>query len=167
MEKIDIQPKMSKISLNTMFFEISLSMKGEFYRARSASLSKITTAKNTRPDALSKISFENAIQNLIPKIKEILKNTNKQLGRVFTDENGKIMYSIENIIYENKQEAILQNNNTSIISALTELLKIFSTSGSNGNQLQSISNSSNINELISEQINNALQQNLDVSNGII
>lgn len=166
MEKINIQPKMSKINLNTMFFEISLSMKGEFYRARSSSLSKITTVKNIRPDALSKISFENAIQNLIPKIKEILKNTNKQLGKVFTDENGKIMYSIESIIYENKQKTILQNNNTSIISALTELLKIFSTSNSNGNQLQSISISSNINELISKQINNALQQNSDISNGI-
>ena len=128
MERINIQPKMSKIDLNTMFFEISLSMKGEFFRARSASLSKIINTKNVRPDALSKISFENAIQNLIPKIKDSLKGTDKQLGKIFTDDNGKIMFSIENIIYENSQE-VLNNNDisNSILSAFNEFLKNLSS----------------------------------------
>lgn len=168
MERINIQPKMSKIDLNTMFFEISLSMKGEFFRARSASLSKIINTKNVRPDALSKISFENAIQNLIPKIKDSLKGTDKQLGKIFTDDNGKIMFSIENIIYENSQE-VLKNNDVSnsILSAFNEFLKNLSSSVLNGNQLQNLSFVSNNNNIISEQEECQQQQNLDSNEKII
>ena len=168
MERINIQPKMSKIDLNTMFFEISLSMKGEFFRVRSASLSKIINTKNVRPDALSKISFENAIQNLIPKIKDSLKGTDKQLGKIFTDDNGKIMFSIENIIYENSQE-VLNNNDisNSILSAFNEFLKNLSSSVINGNQLQNLSFVSNNNNIISEQEECQQQQNLDIDEKII
>ena len=45
MEKISIKPKMSKINLNCMSFEIKLSMKGDIFRARSSSLAKIANVK--------------------------------------------------------------------------------------------------------------------------
>lgn len=92
MEKIIIQPKMSKINLNCMYFEIKLSMKGDIYRARSSTLSKISNIKNIRPEGSSKYSFESAIQNLIPKIEQSLEDTNFKLGKIFTNENGKILF---------------------------------------------------------------------------
>ena len=49
MEKISIKPKMSKINLNCMSFEIKLSMKGDIFRARSSSLAKIENVKVPRP----------------------------------------------------------------------------------------------------------------------
>lgn len=161
MERINIQPKMTKIDLNTMFFEITLSMKGKFFRARSASLSKIINVKNTRPDALSKTSFENAIQNLIPKIEKSLEGTNKQIGKVFTDDNGKIMYSIVNIIYENEQESF-KNNDVShpIILAFSEFLKTLSSSTLNINQLSNSLSGLDTDNIISKQEEYQSQQSL-------
>ena len=83
MEKISIKPKMSKINLNCMSFEIKLSMKGDIFRARSSSLAKIANVKVPRPEASSKYSYESAIQNLIPKIENSLEGTGKKINKVF------------------------------------------------------------------------------------
>lgn len=104
MEKIVTQPKMSKLNLNCMLFEINLSTKNNTYRARCASLSKISQVKSIRPEASSKTSFDNAVQNLIPKIESALEGTDKRLGKVFTNDEGKLMFSVDDIIYENTKE---------------------------------------------------------------
>ncbi|MBQ3413881.1 MAG: site-specific integrase [Clostridia bacterium] len=141
MEKICIQPKMSKINLNCIYFEISLSMKGEFYRARSSSLAKITTNKNNRPDSLSKTSFENAVKTLIPKIESILKETNKRIGKVFTNEDGKLMYSVEDVIYENPSINVEKNNSLNpIINVFAKMLESFTKNQITQNNLSDFSN---------------------------
>jgi len=136
-----------------MYFEISLSMKGEFYRARSSSLAKITNNKNNRPDSLSKTSFENAVNALIPKIEEILKGTNKKIGKVFTNEDGKLMYSVEDVIYENPSINVEKNNSLNpIINVFAKMLEAFTKTQINQNNLQEFSNilNNNISETIEQ-----------------
>lgn len=106
MEKIVTQPKMSKLNLNCMFFEVIMTTKGNKYRVRSSSLAQIPNIKNVRPEATSTISYENAIQKLIPKLKDALTGTNKQLGNIFQDTNGKLMYSVEDVIYKNSSSPL-------------------------------------------------------------
>ena len=76
MEKISNKPKMSKLNLNCMFFEINLSQKGDIYTARTSSLAKIKNIKNPIPESSSTKSFELAVQKLIPKIETALEGTN-------------------------------------------------------------------------------------------
>lgn len=151
-----------------MFFEIILSKKGEKFRARSTSLTKISNITNTRPESTSNQSYENAIQKLIPKIKDALVGTNKQLGRVFQDEDGKIMYSIEDIIYESKQE-ISQNDNplNSLVCMFTEILKNLSSNPLALNNLQDFSNVLNNNSIALEHSKNIIQSDLTENNKII
>lgn len=112
-----------------MFFEIVLSMKGSSFRARSASIAQIANVKCSRPEATSTSSYENAIQKLIPKIEDSLNGTSKHLGKVFQNENGKIMYSVENIIYQNNNITSLQANSLNIITTtFKEILKNLSSS---------------------------------------
>lgn len=148
MEKIITPSKMSKINLNSLFFEIILSMKGSSFRARTASMTQITNIKDTRPEATSTSSYENAIQKLIPKIENSLKGTDKYLGKVFQAENGKIMYSVENVIYQNNQVSPSQDDSLSILTTtIVELLKKVSYSIPNIN-MQELSNTviNNINK---------------------
>lgn len=124
MEKIITPQKISKISLDCMFFEIILTIKNNKFRARSSSMAQIVNIKNPRPEAMSQYSYENAIQRLIPKIEAALVGTNKKLGSITQDENGKIIYSVENIIYQNQLTSCQSNNYLNIIiSAFTETLK--------------------------------------------
>ncbi|MBO6232926.1 MAG: site-specific integrase [Clostridia bacterium] len=141
MEKIYVQPKMSKINLNCMFFEISLSMKGGYYRARSSSLKTICIKKNDRPETLSKISYENAVNKLIPKIENYLEGTNKKIGKIFTTETGKVMYSVENVIYENPSNNLTNSNpiNT-LIAAFTKMIENISNNKVNQNNFQELTN---------------------------
>lgn len=140
MEKIVTQSKMSKINLNSMSFEIILSMKGNSFRARSASIAQISNVKDIRPESTSKISYENAIQKLIPKIENALSGTNKYLGKIFQDENGRTMYSVENIIYQKPQEPILNNNISVDVSTICiEVLKKIIQMG-NIDNIQQVSN---------------------------
>lgn len=140
MEKIFTQPKMSKISLDCMFFEIILSSKGNGFRARSSSMAKIANIKEARPEATSKYSYENAIQKLIPKIENALVGTEKQLGKVTQDENGKIIYTVENIIYQ-KEPLTSQTNNSLnfILSAFMETFKTISSLSANTDSIQNLS----------------------------
>ena len=117
MEKIVTPPKMSKISLNSMSFEIILTMKDKGFRARSSSMAQIANIKNPRPEATSQYSYENAIQKLIPKIEAALVGTNKKLGNISQDENGKIIFSIENIIYENALNSLQSNTSLNLIAS--------------------------------------------------
>lgn len=61
-------------------------MKGDSFRARSSSIAQINNVNETRPEATSKISYENAIQKLIPKIEKALVGTNKNLGKVYQEK---------------------------------------------------------------------------------
>ena len=141
MEKISTQPKMSKINLNCMSFEIKLSMKGEIFRARSSSLMKIENIKNPRPEATSKQSYEMAIQNLIPKIEEALEGTNKKFSKISVNNNGQVIFFVENIIYENIQEFYLNTNSlNNMIISFTKLLENLYTKPENMNKIQEVSN---------------------------
>ena len=148
MEKISIKPKMSKINLNCMSFEIKLSMKGDIFRARSSSLAKIANVKVTRPEASSKYSYESAIQNLIPKIENSLEGTGKKISKVFVDNLGNVMYFVENIIYENKYE--LYNNTNSLnnmILSFTKLLENLYSNPESMDKIQEVSQILNNNNL--------------------
>ena len=123
MEKITTQPKMSKINLDSMFFEIILSMKGDSYRARSSSLSKIPNIKDARPESSSKYSYENAIQKLIPKIENSLSVTTKQLCKIFQSTDGKVMFSVDNIIYETQPNSVHTDSVNLITSVFIDALK--------------------------------------------
>ena len=140
MEKISTQPKMSKINLNCMSFEIKLSMKGEIFRARSASLLKIENVKNPRPESTSKISYEMAIQNLIPKIEDALEGTNKKFSKISINNDGNVIFFVENIIYENTQE-FYQNTNSlnNMIMSFTKLLENLYLRPENMNKIQEVS----------------------------
>lgn len=152
MEKIVTPAKMSKTNLDSMFFEIILNMKGDKFRARSSSLAKINNVKVLRPESVSKISYENAIQGIIPKIEDALSCTNKKLGKVFYDENGKLLFSVENVIYTNPLNKNFSTNNTQLNSLVSSFLGIM-------NQLVQVSslNSNNISD-ISNNIVNLLPQ---------
>lgn len=124
MEKIYTQAKISKIDLDSMLFEIIASRKGDGYRVRTSSMSQIPNIKDPRPEATSQYSYENAMQKLIPKIEDSLLGTTKKLGRIFQDEYGKIMFSVENIIYNNSTISTSLNNPVNIISSIvTEVIK--------------------------------------------
>lgn len=128
MEKIITSPKMTRLDLDNMFFEIILSTKGTSFRARSSSLSQIPNVKDTRPEATSKVSYENAIQKLIPKIENSLITTNKKLGKVFQDKD-KVMFSVENIIYQTQQPTTLPENSINIFTnVFMEMIKKLSPS---------------------------------------
>lgn len=160
MEKINIQPKMSKINLDSMFFEIILSMKGDKFRARSSSLTAISNVKDVRPEALSKDSYENAIQRLIPKIENALIGTNKQLGKIIQNLDGKIIYSIENIIYKNEEKIANTNNSLNLVlSVLNETLKSISSSTINTDNLQNLTNIFNNIDTTSSQ--NVISSNIN------
>lgn len=153
MEKIITPAKMSKTNLDCMFFEIILSMKGEKYRARTASLAKINNIKNLRPEAVSKISYENAIQAVIPKIEDSLNCANKRLGKVFYDENGRLLFSVENVIYNNSSNINFSSDNSQLNSLLSNFIGII-------NQLSQASPLNNINiPEISNNIASLLPQN--------
>lgn len=125
MDKIVNIPKMSKIDLNNMFFEITLSQKGDGFRARSSSLACIENIKDSRPEAFSKISYENAIQKLIDKIEKALNGTLKKLGKVYQKDDGRIFYSVENVLFNNQQS----NNfiNDCVGNFLTNFTNTFNT----------------------------------------
>ena len=155
MEKIVTPAKMSITNLDCMFFEIILSMKGEKYRARTTSLAKINNIKNLRPEAVSRISYENAIQAVIPKIEDSLSCTNKKLGKVFYDENGKLMFSVETILYNNYNSA-----NINISSGNPQLNTLVSNFIGIINQISQAAplNNTNLTE-ISNSISNFIPQN--------
>lgn len=121
MEKIVTPLKMSKINDNTMSFEILLSAKFNGFRARSSCLSKINNIKDLRPEAFSKYSYEDAIQKLIPKLQSALLGTNKKLGAIFQDKNGKVFFSIENKLYETPQ--VVSSNADSLASVLSQFVE--------------------------------------------
>ena len=98
MEKIVTKPKMSRIDLNKMCFKIILSMKGDKYRARTETLSKIPNIKSTRPEATSKNSYNDAVQKLIPKIENSLEGTDQRLGEIYQEENGSLTFYVQKII---------------------------------------------------------------------
>ena len=158
MEKIVTQSKMSKINLDSMFFEIILSIKGSSFRARSASLAQISNVKDTRPEATSIISYENAIQKLIPKIESSLDGTDKCLGKVFQDDSGKIMYSVENIIYQNNKTTSLQGDSLNMFTSIfIEVLKNLAPSlNINNNNVQQVSDIivNNVNDITKSSQNN-------------
>ena len=62
MEKIVTMPKMSKINLDSMFFEIILSMKGDSFRARSSSIAQIN---NVNENYLTYNIYEFSLEILI------------------------------------------------------------------------------------------------------
>lgn len=155
MEKIVTMPKMSKINLDSMFFEIILSMKGDSFRARSSSIAQINNVNETRPEATSKISYENAIQKLIPKIEKALVGTNKNLGKVYLEKDGRIFYTVENILYENQQSNIVINNSINniigtLINTLTTTISSLQSNGLNVGQIENVlsNNISNIKDNI-------------------
>lgn len=169
MEKIITAPKMSKINLESMFFEIILSMKGTSYRARSESITQIPNVKEVRPEATSICSYENAIQKLIPKIENSLDGTGKCLGKVFQNENGKIMYSIENIIYQNNQNqtTFMKDNSLNIVTKFMNFLRdLVSSNSANNMNIQQLSNilSNNVSQEIglNESSNNETIKFTDV-----
>ena len=127
MEKMIATPKMSRIDLNEMCFKILLSMKGNKFRARSEILSQIPNIKNSRPEATSTKSYNDAVQKLIPKIQDSLKDTNKKLGEIHQDENGNIIFYVHNIVYSEQKTAFYYNsNNTSIdISSMSNIFNTF------------------------------------------
>ena len=98
-------------------------MKGDSFRARSSSLSKIPNVKDARPESSSKYSYENAIQKLIPKIEKSLSGTTKQLGKIFQSTDGKVMFSVDKIIYETKQPPVHADSVNLITSAFIDALK--------------------------------------------
>lgn len=139
MEKIVTMPKMSKVNLDSMFFEIILSMKGDSFRARSSSIAQINNVNDTRPEATSKISYENAIQKLIPKIENALVGTNKNLGKVYQEKDGRIFYSVENILYANQQlNTVVNNDISNLINTLTTTLLSLQANGLNVGQIQNV-----------------------------
>lgn len=159
MEKIVTMPKMSKINLDSMFFEIILSMKGDSFRAKSSSIAQINNVNDTRPEATSKVSYENAIQKLIPKIEEALVGTNKNLGKVYQEKDGRIFYSVENILYENQQSNIFLNNDISnLINTLTTTLLSLQANGLNVGQIQKVL-PNNINNSTIAQTNTTSESN--------
>ena len=141
MEKIFTQSKISKINLDTMFFEIILSTKGNSFRVRSASLAQIPNINIDRPEATSTISYENAIQKLIPKIENSLEGTDKCLGKIFQSDSGKLMYSIENIIYKNNKNNSSQEDSLNMFTSIfVEVLKNLAPSlNINNNNVQQVS----------------------------
>lgn len=156
MEKITTMPKMLKIDLDSMFFEIILSKKGESFRARSSSIAQINNVNDTRPEATSKISYENAIQKLIPKIETALEGTNKSLGKVYQEKDGRIFYSVENILYNNQQANIAVNSsiNNIISPFINTVISSLQANGFNIGRIQNISyNNANINQLEQSNIN--------------
>ena len=157
MEKLSIQPKMSKINLNCMSFEIKLSMKGGIYRARSSSMSKIYNIKNARPEASSKQSFEMAIQNLIPKIENSLEGTDKKFSKVYMQNDGKLMFCVESVIYETTElYSKYTNCLDTIITSFTKLLENFTTP-TTLNKLQEISSTLNNNTISVENKKEAVE----------
>ena len=149
-------PKMLKIDLDSMFFEIILSKKGASFRARSSSIAQINNVNDTRPEATSKISYENAIQKLIPKIETALEGTNKSLGKVYQEKDGRIFYSVENILYNNQQANIAVNSsiNNIISPFINTVISSLQANGFNLGKIQNISyNNANINQLEQSNIN--------------
>ena len=137
MEKLIATPKMSKIDLNKMCFKILLSMKGDRFRARSEILSQIPNITNKRPEATSTKSYSDAVQKLIPKIKDSLKNTDKKLGEIYQDENGNIVFCVHNIVYtEHDTTNYYNSNNISIdISSISNIFNTFLTFINNNNNI--------------------------------
>lgn len=126
---------MSKINLDSMFFEIILSRKGDGYRVRTSCMSNIPNIKNLRPEATSQYSYEDAIQKLVPKIETALLRTTKKLGGLFKDKSGRLMFSIENISQD--KTSLTSNNSISFITSIvTEALKNIMI---NNNSLESLS----------------------------
>ena len=126
MEKLIATPKMSKIDLNKMCFKILLSMKGDKFRARSEILSQIPNIANKRPEATSTKSYSDAVQKLIPKIKDSLKNTDKKLGEIYQDENGNIVFCVHNIVYTEHDTTNYYNSNNISID-ISSISNIFSS----------------------------------------
>ena len=137
MEKLIATPKMSKIDLSKMCFKILLSMKGDKFRARSEILSQIPNIINKRPEATSTKSYNDAVQKLIPKIKDSLKNTDKKLGEIYQDENGNIVFCVHNIVYtEHNTTNYYNSNNISIdISSISNIFNTFLTFINNNNNI--------------------------------
>lgn len=80
------------------------------------------------------------------------------------------MYSVEDIIYENKQEIFQNNNNNlsaSIVSAFTEFLKSLSSAGLNVNQFKNFPSVIQNNEIVSKQDTYNLQESLPTNEKII
>ena len=127
MEEFKTIPKMQTFNFNSLMLSIKLSVKGEYYRART-SLNKIPNAKTIRPEAISSISFENAVQKLLPKIEKSLIGTNKKLGKVYT-ENNKILFSVEEIIYEKPVD-----ETNSAINIITDMFSVIQKSIPSFNQ---------------------------------
>lgn len=124
MDKIYTKPKMSKMDNNCMFLEIKLNKKGEYFRARTSTLLKINNS-NKRPEALSKISYENAIDKLIPKIEKSLIGTNKKIGNILRKDADNIVFEIEEIIYE-KPNSIATSSPVNPISLINNLFELLS-----------------------------------------
>lgn len=163
MEKVITTPKMTRIDLENIFFDIILSMKGNSFRARSSSLSQIPGVKDTRPEATSTTSYENAIQKLIPKLESSLSGTTKRLGKIFQKEDGKIMFSVENVIFQNQTNLSASSLDYTPIStianvfieALKNLSPSLQISNDNIQQLSNIlSNNTNSTEVNSNTFTN-------------
>lgn len=135
MEKIVTMPKMSKIDLNKMCFKIILSMKGDIYRARTETLSKIPNIKNNRPEATSKNSYNDAVQKLIPKIENSLEGTDQKLGEIYQEENGSLIFYVQKIIYSEPQPTFSFNNMSMDTSSMSNIFNLFLAFISNNKNL--------------------------------
>ena len=157
MEKMIATPKMSKIDLSKMCFKFLLSMKGDKFRARSEMLSQIPNIKNIRPEATSIKSYNDAVQKLIPKIQDSLDGTDKKLGEIYQDENGDIIFYVQNIVYTEQKSTFTHNFNTipTDISSMSNLFNTFLTFISNNkdSSQENISSYSSTNVPISNQNN--------------
>ena len=126
MEKICTPVKMTKFNLDSLSFEIILSEKGNGFRARVSSMAQIPNIKDPRPEATSSKSYNDAIQKLIPKIENSLCGTDKKLDKVFQASDGKMMVSLENIVYETPALSPTTPNNSTInASTFVEAFKTF------------------------------------------
>ena len=157
MEKMIATPKMSRIDLSKMCFKILLSMKGDKFRARSEILSQIPNIKNNRPEATSTKSYNDAVQKLIPKIQDALKDTNKKLGEIYQDENGNIIFYVHNIVYSEQRTTFYYNSNniSTDISSMSNIFNMF---------LAFMSNKNNISQENIINFPTANTNNLEISN---
>ena len=173
MEKMIATPKMSRIDLNKMCFKILLSMKGDKFRARSEILSQIPNIKNNRPEATSTKSYNDAVQKLIPKIQDSLKDTDKKLGEIYQDENGNIVFYVHNIVYSEQRTTFYCNSNniSTDISYMSNMFNMFLAFMSNNNNIsqENVINfpMTNTNNLEISNQNNLIDENQKLFSEII
>ena len=167
MEKICTPVKMTKFNLDSLSFEIILSEKGSGFRARVSSMTQIPNIKDPRPEATSSTSYNDAIQKLIPKIENSLCGTGKKLDKIFHTLDDKVMFSLENIVYENPTPAFMHSSNSpTIFSTFMDVFKNFLGTSALNNTNIPMDVLAQVMPTQLESINNeAIQPILEVENG--